>query len=295
MGSHEINFEQFRPRFTFTLRNVGNDSWRGWIPTALKVWVTSEKNSYGLAEDRWFDGITVNPSLFLYIEPNNARFYSRLNIHEVTEYKNIESICSKDSYYECLAKRFANEDLSKHSLTLGPITTQHNCSFTNNKCFPYSMPYSDDVISVCQYHWIPSTESKCFEQILHKLEENQETKCQKSCQVKEYQTEIDPSWNQFYSAGTFGFEYNFIKQASTNNLRSKKIFKKVKEEYFITTEVSLLGNIGGTLGMFVGFSFVGTSESVITLIGYIWKRLMAWTLKAKDKKKTGLELEDGKA
>ena len=157
------------------------------------------------------------------------------------------------------------------------------------------MPYKENIIPVCQYYWIPCTESECFEQILHKLEENQETKCQKSCQIKEFLTEKDCTWNQFYVAGQFGFEYRFIKQASTNNLRLQKIFKKVKEEYFITNEVSLLGNIGGTLGMFVGFSFIGTSESFMTLIGCIWKRMMAWRLKAKDKKKSDLELEDGKA
>ena len=157
------------------------------------------------------------------------------------------------------------------------------------------MPYNDHDIPVCQYYWIPSVESECFEQILHKLEENQESKCQISCQIKEFLTEKDCTWNQFYSAGQFGFEYRFIKKPSSNDLRSKKIFKKVKEQYYITNEISLVGNVGGTLGMFVGFSIIGTSESFITLIGYVWKRLMAWRLKAKDKKKTDLELEDGKA
>ena len=253
----------------------------------LLVWVTSEENSYGVAEERWFDGITVNPSLLLFIEPITRYCYSRLNIHEVTEYKNIASICSKYSYYECLAKRFADEDLSKHSISLG---TGHNCTFTNDKCLPYTMPFNNLIIPVCQYYWTPSIESECFEKILHKLEENQETECRKFCQVKEYQTEKDLTWDRLYYAGEFGFEYKFIKKDSTNDLRSKKIFKKVKEEYFITNEVSLLGNIGGTLGMFVGFSFIGTSESVINFIGLIWKWLMAWRLKAKDNMKTESEL-----
>ena len=56
-----------------------------------------------------------------------------------------------------------------------------------------------------------------------------------------------------------------------------------------------MGNIGGTLGIFVGFSFIGTSKSVINIIELIWKRLMAWRLKTKDNKKTEWELEDGMA
>ena len=131
IGSNPINFDKFRPRFTFTLRNVWNDFWREWIPISLAVWVTSEENSYGLAEERWFDGITINPSLLLFINPNKTSCYGRLNIHEVTEYKNIESICSEDSYYQCLAKRFVNEDLSKHSITLGTtIATRHQRTLT---------------------------------------------------------------------------------------------------------------------------------------------------------------------
>ena len=34
----------------------------------LLVWVTSEENSYGVAEERWVDGITENSPLLLFIE-----------------------------------------------------------------------------------------------------------------------------------------------------------------------------------------------------------------------------------
>ena len=40
----------------------------------------------------------------------------------------------------------------------------------------------------------------------------------------------------------------------------------VKEEYLITNEISLIGNVGGTLGMFVGFSFIGTIEWLLEIL-----------------------------
>ena len=44
--------------------------------------------------------------------------------------------------------------------------------------------------------------------------------------------------------------------------RSKTPYKTVKTEYLVNSLVivSLIGTVGGTMGMFVGFSFMGTSE-----------------------------------
>ena len=42
--------------------------------------------------------------------------------------------------------------------------------------------------------------------------------------------------------------------------RALELFKTVKREYYIMSGLSFVGNIGGTLGMFVGFSFIGSAE-----------------------------------
>ena len=58
---------------------------------------------------------------------------------------------------------------------------------------------------------------------------------------------------------TIGFviQYNFGSPHSSWNTRSEKLFKMVKVEYY-TLVLVLVGNVGGTLGMFIGF--IGTSE-----------------------------------
>ena len=45
------------------------------------------------------------------------------------------------------------------------------------------------------------------------------------------------------------------------------------EEYYIVPSLDLIGLIGGTLGMFVGFSFYGTFADVLNLALYIAKKM----------------------
>ena len=41
-------------------------------------------------------------------------------------------------------------------------------------------------------------------------------------------------------------------------------YTKVFEEYLIMNEMGLIGNVGGTLGMFIGFSFTGVIAFIIS-------------------------------
>ena len=72
-----------------------------------------------------------------------------------------------------------------------------------------------------------------------------------------------------------GFDYRFALPAATRDVRSKKPFKKVKREYWLMPLSTLVGNVGGTLGMFVGFSFIGTSERLISLGQNLWIKFRA--------------------
>ena len=44
-------------------------------------------------------------------------------------------------------------------------------------------------------------------------------------------------------------------------------------EYFVTTGLSLVGNVGGTLGMFIGFSFLGTAEWLLNVAEAVIKEM----------------------
>ena len=105
---------------------------------------------------------------------------------------------------------------------------------------------------------------------------------QKPCAIQEYSVEVDPLWSvnernkDLTEALLRGFlndkvvntlvndlsnKYmiwtNIASQRSTKGKYTKRIQKDVHKEHWALTEISLIGNIGGQLGLCIGFSFTG--------------------------------------
>ena len=112
---------------------------------------------------------------------------------------------------------------------------------------------------------------------LAELGENQIYK--KSCQMKEFKAKMTKSHN-YQNVDehniSFGFKYKFVMPKGSDILRFDKPFKFVKEEYLVITGSSLVGNIGGTLGMFVGISFISTLEWIIDAAYKAKKWINSW-------------------
>ena len=90
----------------FSLRYMitfGNES---MTPDLVIISLSSEENSYGVLFGRWYDGKMETHTL-------KKGFFHEIRITEVNEYVNMDVSCSKDSYYHCLAKRWANHDFKK--------------------------------------------------------------------------------------------------------------------------------------------------------------------------------------
>ena len=76
------------------------------------------------------------------------------------------------------------------------------------------------------------------------------------------------NWNDsFTSENGRILEYRFVQPKWRRLLRSEAPFKTVHREMLKMSGMSLVGNVGGTLGMFIGFSFIGTSEWLMERIG----------------------------
>ena len=66
---------------------------------------------------------------------------------------------------------------------------------------------------------------------------------------------------------------------STGELWTDQFYKTVYQEYYIMTEIGLTGTVGGTLGLFVGLSVMGSTTWIMGIIenalsGIMWgKRL----------------------
>ena len=221
---------------------------------------TSEENSYGMLYNRWFDGLVDGPITL------NFGQSSSIEIVEVIEYSNLDtqfySTCSQDSYYHCLVKRF-----SKLDFNLIKNTTTYNgvgCPF-RNICLPNSLP--EDQIPLCDN----VVDLNCYHKVLQELKSTQQENCKKLCLAKEFKTMSRTSTSGIGNG--YSLRLNFGTPKCTIDTRSDMPFKTVKREYWIMSWLSLIGNVGGTLGMFVGFSVITTAESAMTAVAKFWRWL----------------------
>ena len=227
----------------------------------------SEENSYGLVLENWFEGRIDQP---IVLPPGSHK----LHIDEVKEYQGLDSSCSDDSYYRCLAKRFERRDFCQYNNELNLVSnmeySKSECE-TRETCTPYSLPFTNKM-KVCK---------ELAEEWYHKvafwiLQSDKNDSCPRSCKVKEYLTTLDYSDTESSSDHEFKLEYKFNSLLrGSRNQRTKIPQKIVKKEHMIVSLSSLVGNVGGTLGMFVGFSFIGATESLLTVLGDCWKKITA--------------------
>ena len=86
---------------------------------------------------------------------------------------------------------------------------------------------------------------------------------------------------EFRVTGDLGrrFERNFITirvnfnlPDATRGYLSKTPYKIIKTEQYIISGLHLLGNVGGILGIFVGFSLLGITEQIVSVGEVMWIR-----------------------
>ena len=238
-----------------------------------KAVLTTKENAYGVLWQRWFDGeITYDNQI------NFNRLYE-IKIVDVTEHHYIESTCTKDTYYQCLRRRFKDLEyniqgekvqiLEPDGIILLTIDNYDGTCQFEEPCSSLSLPFEDNSIPICTD---PKRGKNCYEFIWQHLRESQDKHCKKTCAVKDYQAKVseigflsDPAVVTEPFNG-YAIRYYFDLHKSTKALRSEKPFKTVKKEYYTMSLISLKGNVGGTLGMFIGFSFFGASEWILPIL-----------------------------
>ena len=80
----------------------------------------------------------------------------------------------------------------------------------------------------------------------------------KTCTILQYTGEVEKD-KQNLPSHEVQFIYNFAPPKTTT----------IHEEYLIYDAVGLLGSVGGTLGMCIGFSFSGVLNSLLSAISFI--------------------------
>ena len=276
----------FRFRENFFANKTGNsDKWdrifligffklytmsRLQIPDGT-LYRTSENNSYGATMFQWFDGE---------IEPFKlTKGFHILQIPQTRRYEFMER-CSKESFFECVASK---------------LISKKSCQVNNQLCSPLSLPSGKHLVDIpiCQNR---NESLKCWKEINEMV--LPPCMAQKSCSVQEYSTaEFMPydisNENEMATAEhvikyyggdrnvvndlldkpkeSIVFSITFDHKDWSKGERSKYLVVDVYEEYQVWNGISLIGNIGGQMGLLVGFSFLGCSDWFIKIVPKAWK------------------------
>ena len=205
-------------------------------PKVANLYVTSEKNAYGAVFQQWLDG-EVEPYPL-----RNGSWTRNLHLRSEEIHHHYDKCQAEQSYYQCLASK---------------LMSNQNCP--TNLCTPYTLPSNTtfEDLEVCKtWH-----EAFCQGEVLLALHKD-ETICkadtEKLCEVQEYKITGDSGLTD-QSEWLNGYWFNIrieppvSSRSRGGNSPNKKLFK----EYYVLDLLQLIGTIGGTLGLMIGFSFIG--------------------------------------
>ena len=116
---------------------------------------------------------------------------------------------------------------------------------SSNACFPGSLPF----LPICNV-----TSLKAFWSFWNKISKNGQ--CPKLCHTMEYSLQTSRTIKESKNS-TMGLSYVF--DSSNSNML-------VYEEYWVYDMTSMIGSVGGTLGMCIGFSFTGVLSSFFRIL-----------------------------
>ena len=145
----------------------------------------------------------------------------------------MNSKCSLLSYYECLIVQIIHENETGNY---------------NFECLPESIKSirSTDLseVDTCD----SSQEQDIWDYVWEIYEELNDEKCPKLCTTQEYVGKIDYTDEKSVSKTDPNLLILYLRYSRP---RTVSLF----EEYLIYDSIGMVGSVGGTLGMFIGFSF----------------------------------------
>ena len=204
----------------------------------VDIYVSSRENTLGITMFNWLDGKRLT------LTRNQGVYWVEIQPKKIIKMIS-ESKCGDIPFYECFQDELAFQNYD-------------NCP---RKCF--SISTCGNLTPICE----TKEEFYCSHEITLRLKEN--TKCLPVC------TQID-----------YGIEYEYQEDLDKPNAKRNITFgyrlsnpkMKVEEEYFVHDFVGVLGSIGGTLGLFIGFSFLGGLSFLINHLQAFIERLETKTI-----------------
>ena len=199
------------------------------IPDQIKVYLTSETSSYGIFDLEWFDG---EPYKEIIWPGNKASIILKPVEHSYLQ----NSECSQISFLE------------QWKLYL-PFANFSSCT---QKCSPWSFLTSER-LPICK--WNESLElMECNREAIKKNYKEFKNISKRPCHILEYVGKKISEGSR--EKGSIKIGYNFAQPEMTIKYK----------EHLVFDMTGMVGSVGGTLGMCIGFSFTGITSTMFSYI-----------------------------
>ena len=202
----------------------------------IAIYFTSEENLYGITKRNWKDGKVYPISI--------TKEYGRWKVVELGVEKHIKfDDCSEYSFYECAGTKISKSDFSNCSVACMPITFP-SVSYPP-QCKNYESWFEDhdgDDCAECNCNW------NIINEIIKNIEFNNE--CPRTCSTIQYPVFHEMDYQEEGDSAIIQYKFSIPLVVQAN------------KEYIIFDAIGMIGSVGGTLGLFIGFSF----SNVLTII-----------------------------
>ena len=207
----------------------------------MQVYFTSRANAFGILANMWVEGevweVAINKNTYKRIALTPEKY--------VYLQDKSKSECDTVSFYEC----FINE-IWKNKFKGCP-----------KRCSPIPIPKHHE-FEVCKQE----VESTCAFHVIHNLFGNVTAtgKCKKSCTTIQYSGKV--LYEKLWEENGMKLSYRYAPPEDTT----------VFEEYLVYDAIGVIGAVGGTLGMCIGFSFTNLTHVIIIcvqrILNYLYEK-----------------------
>ena len=191
---------------------------------SVEIFVTSEANAIGIFRAYWYEGELFKAEAF----PREVKLFG-FSEYEFNYLEERNACSSTESWYDCYADMADN-------------LTFEDCP---SKCLAHSVRLGKQEFEYCKYQ---TTDWDCSDTELRNLRKSiiSNKTCPRSCNTKEYKGTETEKFSKYDHSNTIAFGYYHMPPYVTY----------IYDEYLIFDFLGLVSSVGGTLGVFIGFSII---------------------------------------
>ena len=220
----------------------------------IKFFISSLDNYYGVYQNQWWDGSVYVIDIGKYSHKKQIVVRQKKHVHSVSE-------CNDYTFGDCYGWHLLMDDFKDCPNMCSTNIPSMNISdwerdlIKNSKLSHSLIHLRNDSIPMCE----TTEEIECMEARVNDLisELKNGTSC-KSCSKIDYsgtlqfESENIKNGDLYYKILSYQFDYPQV--------------LTIYEEYLIYDGIGMIGSVGGTLGMFIGFSFSNAISSALNFL-----------------------------